>query len=487
METALESIRQVESLPGQIPLFSEPANDYRQFLRSKRIAFQSSGLAVDRTQINPLLFAWQGDVTQWALQRGRAALFEDCGLGKTPQQLEWASQVCIHTGQPVLILTPCAVAPQTVREHAKFSIATPIKHVYKYSDCINGINVTNYERLHLIGSKQFAGVVLDESSILKSFTGATKRELIEAFRDTPYRLACTATPAPNDLMELGNHSEFLGAMPSNEMLSAWFINDSMQCGKYRLRKHAIRDFWNWVASWAVCIATPADLGHDASDYKLPPLVVKEHIIETKVGPPTGMLFNLGGVSATDVHREKRAALADRADAVARLVNGDRDQWTIWCDTNYEADALKERIPDATEVRGSHNEQQKEAAFESFALGKSRCIITKADIAGHGLNWQHCHKATWFAGYSYERFYQAIRRQWRFGQQYPVEVHVVMTEGEQSIADVLHRKESVHEQMKCEMAVAMREFQIGNLYGRRDLSEYRPERSMEVPSWLTPKC
>ena len=456
--------------------------DYKRFLQSKRITVESVGFEVDSDAINRNLFGWQRDIVRWALVRGRAALFEDCGLGKTVQQLEWASQVCRHTGGRVLLLTPCAVAQQTVREHAKFEIATPIKHVHAHAECIEGINVTNYERLHLFDCKAFDGVVLDESSILKSFTGTTKRKLIHSFANTRFRLACTATPAPNDLMELGNHSDFLGVMPSNEMLSVWFINDSMQVGKYRLRKHAVRDFWTWVASWAVCLATPEDLGADATGFNLPPLTVKEHIVEASVAPD-GFLFGIGGVSATAVHREKRAALQDRADVVGKLVNADNDQWAIWCDTNYEADALKAVVCDAIEVRGSDTERHKEDAFEGFATGKYRNIITKADIAGFGLNWQHCHKTTWFAGYSYEKFYQAIRRLLRFGQVHPVECHVVMTDAEQSIADTLRRKESEHETMKAEMAHAMRDFQISSVYGKRTLKTYKPKERIAIPPWL----
>ena len=461
------------------------ATDYKEFLSSKRIAVEACGFTVDESAINRKLFPWQRDVVRWALRRGRAALFQDCGLGKTAQQLEWASHVCRHTEGRVILLAPCAVGPQTVREAAKFNITTPVKHVADASEVIDGINVTNYERLHLFDLEQFVGVVLDESSILKSFTGAIKRQLIKSFANTPYRLACTATPAPNDLMEIGNHSEFLGAMPSNEMLSVWFINDSMQVGKYRLRKHAVRDFWNWIASYAVCLSSPADMGHDSSGYDLPPLNLHEHVIECESATP-GHLFDVGGISATTVHQEKRRALSDRADAVADLVNADSEQWAVWCDTNYEADALKARIPDAVEVRGNHSDAVKERAFLDFQEGRARVCITKPEIGGFGLNWQHCHKTTWFAGYSYEKFYQAIRRMWRFGQQMPVEVHVVMTDNEQSIVDTLRRKAEGHEQMKSEMADAMREFQIESIYGRRQLSEYRPSQEMEIPKWLVAK-
>lgn len=482
MELAIEHH---DSLPGQRGLFGGAKLDYQSFLASKRIAFEASGFTVAKADINPRLFDWQRDIVRWALKRGRAALFQDCGLGKTAQQLEWASHVHRRTHGRVLVLAPLAVASQTLREAGKFQIESPIAHVHEQADCIDGINVTNYERLHLFDCQSFAGVVLDESSILKGFTGATKRQLLTSFKDTKYKMACTATPAPNDLMELGNHAEFLGAMPSNEMLSVWFINDSMQVGKYRLRKHAVKDFWTWVASWAVCLSTPADLGGDDTGYVLPPLRVYEHVVESGAAGP-GMLFNMGGISATNVHQEKRAALPQRSAKVGEIVNADDSQWAIWCDTNYEADAIKAVVKDAIEVRGSDSDKHKEDAFDGFASGRYRNIITKAEIAGFGLNWQHCHKTTWFAGYSYEKFYQAIRRLWRFGQNSPVDVHIVMTDAEQSIADVLRRKEQDHDQMKSEMAHAMREFQMDAVYGRRKLRKYTPAHAMEVPSWLVPK-
>lgn len=460
--------------------------EYAEFLKSKRLSAPSHGFSVADSQVNQKLFPWQRDITRWALAKGRAALFEDCGLGKTPQQLEWASHVANHTGGMILLLTPLAVGPQTLREHAKFNIQCECRIVTCQGECRPGINITNYEKLEHFWPDRFAGVVADESSILKSYTGATKRKLLEYFRTTPYRLPCTATPAPNDLMELGNHAEFLGIMPSNEMLARWFINDGKSVGKYRLRKHARKDFWRWVASWAICISRPSDLGHSDAGFNLPPLVVHEHVTESQA--PTGFLFATGNVSATEIHREKRSSLELRADKVAELASDGTDQWAIWCDTDYEADALKARISDAVEVRGSHSEKVKVDRLSGFAEGRYRNIITKAEIGGMGLNWQHCHKTTWFAGYSYEKFYQAIRRMYRFGQTLPVECHIVLSEVEQSIADVVRRKQAEHDSMKSEMAEAMKEFQIENIYGQTacELAAYRPTVQVEVPEWIQSK-
>lgn len=411
----------------------------------------------------------------------------NCGLGKTLQQLEWASQVCRHTGGDVLLLCPPAVQWQTSTESVKFGIATPAKICESQADVVSGITITNYEKLHKFDTSKFVGVVLDESSILKSYTGKTKQALVSQFSQTPYRLACTATPAPNDRMELGNHAEFLGVMPSNEMLARWFVNSGDKVGAYRLRKHGEADFWRWVASWAVCISSPNDIGFDSSGYILPSLEIREHVIES--GVPAGYLFAPSeSISATNVHQEKRAALAERASVVASLVNNDSDPWVIWCDTDYEADAIAKLVPDAVEVRGSHAGSLKESRLIDFINGKTRVLITKSEIAGFGLNFQHCHKTTWFAGYSYERWYQAIRRFLRYGQTHTVECHVVRTEREESIMDAVRRKTEQHQEMSREMAGMM---QIGmakelGLAKTSTLQKYEPARSVAVPGWLQSK-
>ena len=357
------------------------------------------------------------------------------------------------------------------------------------SEVINGINITNYERLHLFDTSKFVGVVLDESSILKAFTGRTKQLLCDSFANTRYKLACTATPSPNDRMEIGNHSEFLRVMPSNEMLSRWFINSGDKVGVYRLRQHGAKDFWRWVASWAVCIDKPSTLGFSDEGYNLPPLQMINHVIvDEDDKPANGRLFDPGeAISATTVHVEKRKTLEARADKVGEIVNGNKHTWAVWCDTDYEADALKARIPGAIEVRGSHKAEVKEERLEAFTEGRERVIITKAELAGFGLNWQHCHHTTWFAGYSYEKFYQAIRRLWRFGQVNAVECHNVMSEGEQSIANVLGQKSIMHEEMKCEMAESMREGSLEEIKAIRSLRVNTTSGvHAVVPGWLKSK-
>ena len=459
---------------------------YQEFMSTKHVRALRHGFEVSDSEINQSLFDWQRAIVRWALRVGRAALFEDCGLGKTLQQLEWASQVCCRTGGKVLVLCPLAVQWQTIREAEKFAIATACKVCETQADVSDGITITNYEKLHNFDAAKFVGVVLDESSVLKSYTGKTKQELVKRFAETQYRLACTATPAPNDRMELGNHAEFLGVMPSNEMLARWFVNAGDKVGVYRLRKHGEEDFWRWISSWAVCISTPSDIGFDGSKYELPPLTMTEHVVDCPV--PAGFLFQpTDFISATNVHREKRAALEERAEQVAKLVNGDSDFWAVWCDTDYEADALLKRIPDACEVRGSQSNQQKEIRLRDFTDGRIRVIITKAEIGGFGMNWQHCHKTTWFAGYSYERWYQAIRRLWRFGQTQPVEAHVVRTDREESIVETVRRKQEQHQEMQREMAGLMQSGMKEELgICSTTLRAYEPSRTVRVPSWLVTK-
>ncbi len=470
--------------------------DYPTFISRKRLTTPTTGFMVADGDLSPHLKPWQRLIVKWALRQGRAALFEECGLGKTFQLLEWAKHVTRHTRKPVLVLCPLAVSQQTRREAVKFEIHNPDQGIGV--DVCGGqghaaelqIGITNYEKLHLFDATAFGGVVLDESSVLKGFTSKTKQALCAAFAATPYKLCATATPAPNDRMELGNHAEFLGVMPSNEMLARWFINDTMKSGGYRLRRHGQRDFWRWVASWAVCIGKPSDLGPEFSDdgYVLPPLRVHEHVVES-TSVPDGHLFNPGrNISATSVHQEKRACLAERAEVVANLVNGDAtgDPWAIWCDTNYEADELRPRIPGSVEIRGSHPDHIKEDRLMGFVDGSFRSLITKSEIAGFGLNFQHCHKTTWFAGYSYERFYQAVRRFWRFGQQHPVDVHIVMSDAEESIKKTLDRKQREHAEMQSEMAELMREGMLESLYERKRLMPVKYTQPMKVPQWIKSK-
>jgi hypothetical protein len=402
--------------------------DYSEFLERKRVAVVPVGFEPSRP-INQRLFNWQQLIVRWAIKLGRAAIFSGCGTGKTGMQLEWASHVADYTSRPVLILAPLAVAHQTALEGGKFGI--PVTVCRTRGDVRTGVNVTNYDMMHNFDPGAFSGVVLDESSILKNFSGTTKKRLMQAFEGTQYKLCCTATPAPNDYLELGNHAQFLDVMDSNEMISRWFINDTMQAGSYRLKKHAEQDFWRWVASWSVCLEKPSDIGYEDGGFQLPELRMHQHIVavDHSRAAREGKLFRDAALSATTMHEEMRLTAVDRARKVAEIVLAEPNEaWTIWCNTNYEADALNEEIQGAVEIRGSDSVAVKERGLDGFSDGRIRVLVSKPSIAGFGMNWQHCARVA-FVGltYSYEQFYQALRRSWRFGQTRPVDVHVVIAE------------------------------------------------------------
>lgn len=461
-------------------------NDYRQFLKSKHRNVAPEGFEIDPGVLNPRLKLWQRDLVAWLCKLGRGGGFEATGLGKTFQQLELARLIVRHTGGKVLIVCPLAVAQQTQREALKFEIASDVTVCRESKDVRPGVNITNYERLHKFNAADFAGVILDESSILKSFTSTTKRALCSMFARTPYRYVFSATPAPNDYLELGNQCEFLGVMRSNEMIARWFSNNTMQAGGYTLKPHGAKDYWRWVSSWAACVSMPSDLGYADEDYVLPPLKKIVHEISCdNCRPPAGSLFHTEEVSATNMHKIKRATATERAAKVAEVIGRDADPWLIWCDTDYEADALTAVLPDAIEIRGSHPAERKEEALMAFSDGKIRQLVTKPEIAGHGLNWQHCHKMA-FVGlnFSFERPYQAVRRCWRFGQTKPVEVHIVTTDAEGGMLAAVNRKEEAFEAMRRELQEAVREGQMASIYGNRKLNEYQPRRAMTLPAWIT---
>lgn len=464
--------------------------DYDEFIRGKRLIDRPCGF--EPGELNPKLMDWQTCVTAWALRRGRAALFCDCGMGKTFMQLVWAAAIAEHTSNPVVLHCPVGVRQQTTKEAAKFGIETPVVAVDSDGDIPDEpfVAVVNYEKLHRLKPERFAGVVLDESSILKSFAGKTKQRLVDAYRETPYRLACTATPAPNDHTELGNHSEFLGVMDSSEMLARWFLNDTMKAGGYRLKGHAAKDYWDWLATWAVCMAKPSDINPEFSDegYVLPEMNRCDHVISLPVNPSDGQLFGTTTLNATTLHTAKRESCKLRAVSVANLIRSNSEPWIVWCDTNYEADDLVVAIKSVTdsfvEVRGSDTESAKESKLSAFSDGQVRVIITKPDIAGFGMNWQHCRNVA-FVGlsYSYEKFYQAVRRSYRFGQTETVNVHVVSSEVETAIEQAVTAKQSDHTLMQTAMIEAMRNVQRLQIYGDVKRAEYVTKSQMTVPSWI----
>lgn len=441
--------------PNAVRSTAAPDASYAEFIAGKLRVAPSFGHEVEEAQIAPLLFPFQRAIVRWAVHRGRAAIFAECGLGKTLMQLEWARLL----GAKTLILTPLAVAEQTVAEARKLGLEA--RYVRGQAEITTQISVTNYEMLDAFDPSAFGAVVLDESSILKSFAGKTKRRLIEAFAATPYRLCCTATPAPNDHMELGNHADFLGVMASNEMLARWFINDTMAAGNYRLKAHGRDDFWRWIASWAACAARPSDVGAFSDEgFALPPLQVRLHSFrDQQAAQDRGRLFVDGALSATEIWKDKKRTAAARCTIAASLVT-DEGPWIVWCDTNDESERLAAAIPGSVEVRGSDSVKEKSRKLADFSSGASRVIVTKADIAGFGLNWQHCSNMI-FVGltYSFEKVYQALRRSYRFGQKSEVTAHFVVVESEGGVLDAFERKRHEHEAMQRELVDATKRFGI----------------------------
>jgi len=406
---------------------------YEEFILSKIKSVSHSGFDTD--DLNPNLFDFQRFIVKRALNAGKYAIFADCGLGKTLMQLSWAEAVASHTGKRVLILAPLAVRAQTIAEAERFGVD------------LMGIDVNNYEQIDNIYCSKYAGIVLDESSILKNFTGVYKRKIIEAFADTPYKLACTATPAPNDLNEIGNHSEFLDIMEAPDMRMRWFVRDEGM-NDYRLKGHAESDFYGWIASWASVLRTPADIGFSAEGYKLPPLNYTDIEIKTQERE-NGKLFNDASVNATEFNKELRMTLIPRIDAVADIVNGSSEQFIVWVNQNEEEERVCELIPDAVAVRGSDSPEKKIDRLLGFSQGKYRVIVTKKKIAQFGLNWQNCRNQIFAAlDFSFEGLYQAIRRSYRFGQKEQVNIYLVTTDTMQNVtASIQHKQHQFDEMMK----------------------------------------
>lgn len=435
------------------------------------------------------LFDFQRDLVTWALRKGRAAIFADCGLGKTPMQLVWANEVAKETDKPVLILTPLAVTYQTLLEAHKFGI-----EAHRSSGELCGpILICNYDRLHHFNPDDFSGVVCDESSILKSFNGATRSAITAFMRKVPYRLLCSATAAPNDYIELGTSSEALGYLGHMDMLGRFFKNDQNtvkpmvyrhhgqnfqkldDAAKWRFKGHSERPFWQWVCSWARAIRRPSDLGYSDKGFILPPLIERDHLVDVE-SLPDGMLFALPAVGLKEQRDERRRSIQERCERVAELVNG-HDQALVWCHLNNEGDLLADLIPDALQVSGQDSDEQKEAAFVAFSQGQQRVLVTKPKIGAWGLNFQNCHHVTFFPSHSYEQYYQGVRRCWRYGQQHPVTVDVVTTEGEKSVLQNLQRKAVAADKMFSNLVNEMNHSLSVNRTLIFDTKEV-------IPSWLS---
>lgn len=458
---------------------------YLDFISKKFKQHQSVGINADLPDYG--LFPHQKDLVLWALRGGKRAIFADTGLGKSRMQIAWADQVQKHTDGDVLILAPLAVAQQTVEEAE--AIGVKITHARESSDIKSGINITNYDRIHKFDTSRFVGVVLDESSIIKHHTAKTLQTLLEAFTHTPYRLCATATPAPNDWTELGTHAEFLGVRSRTEMLAEFFIHDAANTQEWRLKGHAKHLFWRWVSTWGALVRSPADLGHDSSMYDLPPLEVTQHTVKSELQPSVGMLFALEAQTLSERRDARRASLQNRVEACAAMVNNDLQPWIVWCDLNAEGEALKQAIPDAVEIRGSDDADVKEQRLHDFAHGKIRVLISKPSICGFGLNWQHCARMA-FVGVtdSYEAYYQAVRRCWRFGQKKPVHIHIFASEQEGAIVANLKRKESDSKRMADALSGETLEAVKSQVLGtQRETNSYNANKSIVIPSFLEGKA
>lgn len=456
---------------------------YADFLERKRIIDPPTGMDAPPA-LPEFMFPHQRAMTSWALRRGRAALLAGTGMGKTLMELVWGNAVADFTDAPVLVFAPLAVSMQHIREAAKFDL--PAQIVRTQADVRRGVNVTNYQKIEHFDLSQFGGVVLDESSILKSTDGKYRSRLIEECASVPFRLAATATPAPNDFMELGNHAEFLGTMSYTDMLATFFTHDGGDTQKWRLKGHAETEFWKWMASWAVMIRKPSDLGFPDDGYDLPPLNQQQHIVAADYAPSldTGLLFPMEARTLQERVSARRDTVAERVKLAASITPADRP-FVWWCNLNAESEALARAIPDAVELRGSDSDDEKERKLLDFTEGRIRVLVTKASLTGFGMNWQHCCD-TGFVGLndSFEQVFQAVRRFWRFGQSQPVNVHFIAAETEGAVVANLKRKEADADRMAAAMVMHMADLSRAEITGTvRTVPDYNPTQPIELPTFL----
>mgnify|MGYP002626502807 CR=1 FL=1 len=456
--------------------------DYREFLKQKEIRTRECGFDINKAELNRCMFDFQKDICRWALNKGKSAILIGCGCGKTIIQLEWANQVHRRTGRDILILAPLSVVRQTKDEAEKFGIGD-VTICRSQNDCRPGINITNYEMIEHFDAGHFIGVVLDESSILKSFTSKTTGDLTERFWNTPYKLLCSATIAPNDYTEIGTSSEFLGIMRRAEMLATYFVHDGGKTSDWRLKKSGRTKFWEWMATWAICFNNPNELGYEIEGYDLPKLNMETVLTKSKVNDYE--MF----VRVAETLEERRAArkesMEDRTDRASAMSNQSDESWLMWVDYNDESAVLAKKCRDSVEVKGSDEPEHKANASIDFANGRIHCLISKPSIFGFGSNFQTCHNMV-FCGLSdsYERFYQAVRRCWRFGQTRDVNVYIILSEKEISILENIKKKQSQMDEMQQEMTALMREVTLSEIHRTKRITDaYEAEKMMEVPAWM----
>jgi len=454
---------------------------YDSFVARKLSIVSPSGLQ-GLVQMPDSMFPHQAALTRWALKRGRAAIFADTGLGKTRIELVWGRAVAKHTQRPVLILAPLAVAAQTALEGERIGI--PVTVCRDGADVRPGVNITNYDRLHRFDCSVFGGIAPDESSIIKHHDAKTFATLTREFRDTPFKLPCTATPAPNDWTELGTHAEFLGICTRQEMLAEYFTHDGGDTSVWRLKGHARDVFWRWVCSWGALIRRPSDLGFDDTAYALPPLLLHEHLVESETST-NGMLFAMEAQTLSERRDARHSSLEERVAECSRIVNAEAEPWVVWCDLNAEGDALTKAIKGAVQIAGADDTDTKEERLQAFAAGKFRVLVSKPSICGWGLNWQHSARMA-FVGVtdSYEAYYQAVRRCWRFGQKRPVHVHIFASKTEGAVVANLKRKERDAQQMAESLSAETHDAVMAEVTGlTRQTNPYNPAQPIAVPSFL----
>lgn len=455
---------------------------YKDFLQTKAARAEACGFDMDRESITPMAFDYQRDIIAWACKKGKCAILTGCGTGKTLMLLEWSRAVHAHTKKPVLIVSPLSVVEQTRREAAKFGICE-VTVCRSGADVQDGVNITNYEMMEHFDASAFSGVVLDESSILKSFTGKYKTLLTDMFCMTPYRLLCTATIAPNDYTEIGTSCEFLGIMSRTEMLATYFIHDGGDTSKWRLKKAGVNKFWEWFATWAIYFNSPRDLGYQGEGYDLPPLNIHRMVTRSEVRE--GELLVTLASTLEERRMARRDSMEERTDRAAALANGEDVPWLLWCDYNDESELLRRKTLRSVEVKGSDAPEDKAQASLDFADGKIHALVSKPSIFGFGSNFQRCHNMV-FCGLSdsYERFYQAVRRCWRFGQKEPVDVYIILSEREMNVLDNITRKQEQMDEMQRQMTALMREVTLAEIrHTTRITTDYKPTKRMEVPAWI----
>lgn len=455
---------------------------YEEFLKTKELKTIEAGFDADDSLLSDSMFPFQRDIVRWACKKGKCAVLIGCGLGKTIIQLSWAVQVYNHTKGNVLIIAPLSVVKQTAREAEKFELGTV--HICRTQDDVkDGLNITNYEMVEHFDASQFTGVVLDESSILKSFTSKTTQDFTDRFYRTPYKLLCTATIAPNDYTEIGTSCEFLGIMSRTEMLATYFVHDGGKMSDWRLKKAGVSKFWEWFATWAIAFNNPNELGYEIKGYDLPNLNMQTILTKSKVNDYE--MFVRAAETLSERREARKESMDDRTDKAKELTKSNDEQWLLWVDFNDESEMLHKKIEGSIEIKGADEPETKAKASIDFANGDIRCLVSKPSIFGFGSNFQSCHNMI-FCGLSdsYERFYQAVRRCWRFGQKHEVNVYIILSEKEINILTNIQKKEAQMIEMQAQMTAQMREVTLSEIkHTTRITTSYEPHKELQIPTFL----